>query len=130
MRSRTKHNEPNTNESNKHTRLLVVQPRFRPDSLLKTKLDEALNLANSLEQQRDGIYDTHFEDKELPPHIVVQNPAYRVTRAGLTFIWSNVVNLTCELCVFLLCIFLWELVFCVWWVILCNGYFLVFEMML
>lgn len=64
-------------------RLFVVQPRFRPDSLLKTKLDEALNLANSLEEQRDGFYGTDFSKKELPPHVVVQNPAYRITRAGM-----------------------------------------------
>lgn len=97
LQSRTKHNEPNTNDPNTHPRLLVVQPRFRPDSLLKTKLDEALNLANSLEQQRDGFYDTHFEDKELPPHIVVQNPAYRVTRADTYFGPGTVDIIKCHL---------------------------------
>nr|GFB04802.1 GTP-binding protein At3g49725, chloroplastic [Tanacetum cinerariifolium] len=58
---------------------------------------EALNLANSLEQQRDGFYDTHFEDKELPPHIVVQNPAYRVTRADTYFGPGTVDTIKCHL---------------------------------
>ncbi|MFS7965987.1 hypothetical protein Hanom_Chr09g00768551 [Helianthus anomalus] len=43
------------------------------DSLLKIKLNEALNLPNSLEEQRDGDYGTQFNEKELPPHVVVQN---------------------------------------------------------
>ena len=67
-------------------KLFVVQPRLRPDSILKPKLEEALNLANSLEEQRDGFYDTEFLDKQLPPHLVVQNPAARSTRAGAFFI--------------------------------------------
>ncbi|KAK6923923.1 GTP binding domain [Dillenia turbinata] len=58
-------------------RLFVVQPRIRPDKLLQAKLSEALNLANSLEEQRDGFFDTDFFDKQLPPHLVVQNPAVR-----------------------------------------------------
>lgn len=63
-------------------RLFVVQPRFRPDSVLKPKLNEALNLANSLEEQRHGFYDTEFLDKQMPHHLVVQNPASRSIRAG------------------------------------------------
>lgn len=63
-------------------KLFVVQPRVRPESHLRTKLEEALNLANSLEQQRDGVYATEFVDKEMPPHLVVQNPAARSPRAG------------------------------------------------
>uniref|UniRef100_A0A1D1YXI9 GTP-binding protein At3g49725, chloroplastic n=1 Tax=Anthurium amnicola TaxID=1678845 RepID=A0A1D1YXI9_9ARAE len=62
-------------------RLFVVQPRLRPDSVLHSKLSEALNLANSLEDQRDGFYAEEFEDKELPPHIIVQNPLARSLRA-------------------------------------------------
>ncbi|KAG5623774.1 hypothetical protein H5410_008992 [Solanum commersonii] len=65
-------------------RLFVVQPRFRPDSVLKPKLNEALNLANSLEEQRDGFYDTEFLDKQMPHHLVVQNPASRSIRADTT----------------------------------------------
>lgn len=63
-------------------RIFVVQPRLRPDSFLKAKLHEALNLANSLDEQRDGFYDTEFLAKEMPPHLVVQNPTARAPRAG------------------------------------------------
>lgn len=63
-------------------RLFVVQPRLRPEIHLRAKLEEALNLANSLEQQRDGFYETEFLDKEMPPHLVVQNPAAKSPRAG------------------------------------------------
>lgn len=63
-------------------RLFVVQPRIRPETSLKAKLEEALNLANSLEQQRDGNYATEFLDKEMPPHLVVQNPLMKTPRAG------------------------------------------------
>ncbi|XP_073065301.1 GTP-binding protein At3g49725, chloroplastic [Primulina eburnea] len=66
-------------------RLFVVQPRFRPQIFLKAKLDEALNLANSLEQQRDGFYQTEFLDKEIPPHLVVQNPTAKSPRADTYF---------------------------------------------
>lgn len=62
-------------------RLLVVQPRLRPDSVLQWKLSEALNLANSLEEPRDGSYAEDFLSKELPPHLVVQNPGARGLRA-------------------------------------------------
>ncbi|OAY63656.1 GTP-binding protein, chloroplastic [Ananas comosus] len=62
-------------------RLFVVQPRLRPDALLDSKLAEALNLANSLEEPRDGFYDSDFASKDLPPHLVVQNPAARSARA-------------------------------------------------
>lgn len=57
--------------------LFVVQPRLRPDTILQPKLNEALCLANSLEEQREGLFDTDFFDKGLPPHVVVQNPAAR-----------------------------------------------------
>ncbi|KAF0910405.1 hypothetical protein E2562_001567 [Oryza meyeriana var. granulata] len=58
-------------------RLLVVQPRLRPGSLLDSKLAEALNLANSLEEPRDGFYQGGFAAKGAPPHLVVQNPSSR-----------------------------------------------------
>lgn len=71
-------------------RLFVIQPRFRPDSLLNIKLDEALNLANSLEQQRHW-YDDHKSSYKLStPHIVVQNPAYRSTHAGLLNLFISI----------------------------------------
>ncbi|CAK7339705.1 unnamed protein product [Dovyalis caffra] len=62
-------------------RLFVVQPRLRPDTLLQAKLNEALSLANSLEEQRDGYFHTDFFDKPLPPHILVQNPIFRSSTA-------------------------------------------------
>lgn len=71
--------------------LFVVQPRLRPDTFLQAKLNEALCLANSLEEQRDGYFDVDFFDKEIPPHVVVQNPAIRghKTRAGTSLIWFS-----------------------------------------
>ncbi|XP_034222062.1 GTP-binding protein At3g49725, chloroplastic isoform X2 [Prunus dulcis] len=67
-------------------KLFVVQPRLRPDNYLQAKLNEALCLANSLEEQRDGYFDVDFFDKEIPPHIVVQNPIVRhQTRADTYF---------------------------------------------
>lgn len=96
-----KHEETDADEFNKDPdappRLFVVQPRFRPDALLKTKLDEALNLANSLEEQRDGYYRSDFSKKEPPPHIVVQNPAYRITRADTFFGPGTVDTIKCHL---------------------------------
>lgn len=84
--ARLRHRESKSDESNTDPntppRLFVVQPKIRPDSVLKLKLEEALNLANSLEEQRDGFYATEFSDKDLPSHLVVQNPAARTTRAG------------------------------------------------
>ncbi|XP_043805015.1 GTP-binding protein At3g49725, chloroplastic isoform X2 [Manihot esculenta] len=62
-------------------RLFVVQPRLRPDTFLQAKLNEALCLANSLEEQREGYFETDFFDKALPPHVVVQNPILRSSRA-------------------------------------------------
>lgn len=63
-------------------KLFVVQPRLRSNAFLQAKLNEALCLANSLEEQRDGYFDTDFFDKEIPPHVVVQNPSARGARAG------------------------------------------------
>lgn len=62
-------------------RLFVIQPRLRPDTLMQAKLSEALNLANSLEEQRDSDLDGDFESEEMPPHLVVQNPAARSPKA-------------------------------------------------
>lgn len=90
--ARFRHRDSKSDESNNtnrdpHTppKLFVVQPKIRPDTVLKLKLQEALNLADSLEEQRDGYYaaTTHFNYKDLPSHLVVQNPAARTTRAGL-----------------------------------------------
>ncbi|TMW90471.1 hypothetical protein EJD97_015660 [Solanum chilense] len=77
-------------------RLFVVQPRFRPDSVLKPKLNEALNLANSLEEQRHGFYDTEFLDKQMPHHLVVQNPASRSIRADTFFGPGTVDTVKCH----------------------------------
>ncbi|KAJ4965581.1 hypothetical protein NE237_017430 [Protea cynaroides] len=62
-------------------KLFVVQPRFRPDTVLQAKLSEALNLANSLEEQRDGELGGDYGKRELPPHLIVQNPAARSSKA-------------------------------------------------
>ncbi|XVE82974.1 hypothetical protein DITRI_Ditri16bG0048900 [Diplodiscus trichospermus] len=61
-------------------RLFIVQPRLRPATFLQAKLNEALCLANSLEEQRDGFFDSDFFDKELPPHVVVQNPSLKSSK--------------------------------------------------
>ncbi|CAM8985166.1 unnamed protein product [Rhodiola kirilowii] len=65
--------------------LFVVQPRLRPDTYLQTKLSEALNLANSLEEQRDGFFDGELCDKALPNYAVVQNPIQRRSTTGTFF---------------------------------------------
>ncbi|XP_043709733.1 GTP-binding protein At3g49725, chloroplastic isoform X2 [Telopea speciosissima] len=62
-------------------KLFVVQPRIRPDTLLQAKLSEALNLANSLEEQRDGELSGEYGERELPQHLLVQNPAARSSKA-------------------------------------------------
>ncbi|KAG0484858.1 hypothetical protein HPP92_008937 [Vanilla planifolia] len=62
-------------------RLFVVQPRFRPDSVLNSKLSEAVNLAKSLEEKRDGVFQLDLVSKEVPPHLVVQNPAIRSSKS-------------------------------------------------
>ncbi|KAI8534724.1 hypothetical protein RHMOL_Rhmol10G0119000 [Rhododendron molle] len=78
-------------------RLLVVQPRLRPEPVLRAKLDEALSLANSLEEQRDGFFDTELWEKELPPHVVVQNPVARSRRADTYFGPGTVDTIKCHL---------------------------------
>ncbi|XP_028764285.1 GTP-binding protein At3g49725, chloroplastic [Neltuma alba] len=79
--------------------LFVVQPRLRPDKFLQAKLNEALCLANSLEEQRDGYFDTDFFDKALPPHIIVQNPSMKghKARADTYFGPGTVQNIKCHL---------------------------------
>uniref|UniRef100_A0A803L6R1 Hflx-type G domain-containing protein n=1 Tax=Chenopodium quinoa TaxID=63459 RepID=A0A803L6R1_CHEQI len=68
-------NEEDPNRSSEGTpKLVVVQPRVRPNANLQAKLNEALNLANSLDEQRDGYFSTDLSLKQLPPHVVVQNP--------------------------------------------------------
>ncbi|BAT80853.1 hypothetical protein LR48_Vigan07g033800 [Vigna angularis] len=74
-------------------KLLVVQPRMRPEKLLQAKLNEALCLANSLEDQRDGYFHTDFFDKPLPPHVLVQN---RVPRVDSYFGHGTVDNIKCH----------------------------------
>ncbi|TKV91591.1 hypothetical protein SEVIR_9G106800v4 [Setaria viridis] len=79
-------------------RLLVVQPRLRPGSLLDTKLAEALNLANSLEEPRDGFYHSEFGAKGAPRHLVVQNPASRGRSHADTYFGPGTVdNVKCYL---------------------------------
>ncbi|VVA23341.1 PREDICTED: GTPase [Prunus dulcis] len=72
-------------------KLFVVQPRLRPDNYLQAKLNEALCLANSLEEQRDGYFDVDFFDKEIPPHIVVQNPIVRHQTRAVDAIFVNTI---------------------------------------
>ncbi|TXG59976.1 hypothetical protein EZV62_014549 [Acer yangbiense] len=80
-------------------RLFLVQPRLKPPTFMQAKLNEALCLANSLEEQRDGYFDTDFFEKELPPHVVVQNPSRKSakTRAGScgSGISLNVISFMC-----------------------------------
>ncbi|KAK4754151.1 hypothetical protein SAY87_002255 [Trapa incisa] len=80
-------------------RLFVVQPRLRPDAALHAKLNEALCLANSLEEQRDGFFQTDFFEKAVPPHVVVQNPAARSPkpRADTYFGPGTLDNIKCHL---------------------------------
>ncbi|KAK4393503.1 GTP-binding protein, chloroplastic [Sesamum angolense] len=92
------HNEDEFNrDPDGPPRLFVIQPRIRPETYLKAKLEEALNLANSLEQQRDGFYETEFLDKETPPHLVVQNPVARSPRADTYFGVGTVDNVKCHI---------------------------------
>ncbi|RRT65588.1 hypothetical protein B296_00040438, partial [Ensete ventricosum] len=80
-------------------KLFVIQPRLRPDSLLHSKLTEALNLANSLEELRDGFFAEDYGSKEPPPHLVVQNPGARSLRvhSDTYFGQGTVENVKCEL---------------------------------
>ncbi|KAE8735892.1 GTP-binding protein [Hibiscus syriacus] len=70
-----------------------------PSVGLQAKLNEALCLANSLEKQRDDYFDSDFFDKELPPHVVVQNPSLKSSkiRADTYFGPGTVGNIKCHL---------------------------------
>ncbi|KAG6394283.1 hypothetical protein SASPL_144867 [Salvia splendens] len=78
-------------------RLFVVQPRIRPQTHLKAKLEEALSLANSLEQQRDEFSAMESPDNEMPPHLVVQNPAAKSPRADTYFGHGTVETVKCHI---------------------------------
>ncbi|XP_042030272.1 GTP-binding protein At3g49725, chloroplastic-like isoform X2 [Salvia splendens] len=78
-------------------RLFVVQPRLRPQTHLKAKLEEALSLANSFEQQRDEFSATGSPDKDMPPHLVVQNPATKAPRADTYFGLGTVETVKCHI---------------------------------
>lgn len=101
---RRRHQDDNFNDDDEYNRepngtpkLFVVQPRLRPEPVLRAKLEEALNLANSLEEQRDGYYETEFSEKSLPPHVVVQNPTARSPRADTFFGPGTVENVKCHI---------------------------------
>ncbi|PIN13040.1 putative GTP binding protein [Handroanthus impetiginosus] len=98
QRKQLNHNDDDFNRApDGPPRLFVIQPRIRPETHLRPKLEEALNLANSLEQQRDGFYETEFLDKEMPPHLVVQNPAARSPRADTYFGVGTVGTVKCHI---------------------------------
>ncbi|CAA7055959.1 unnamed protein product [Microthlaspi erraticum] len=80
-------------------KLFLIQPRLAPPKFLQAKLNEALCLANSLEEQRFGYFESDFYDKELPPHVVVQNPVARSCkpRADTYFGSGTVENIKCHL---------------------------------
>ncbi|XP_047315472.1 GTP-binding protein At3g49725, chloroplastic [Impatiens glandulifera] len=97
QKSEGRHPDEVNREPTAPPRLLVVQPRLRPDNVLHSKLAEALNLANSLEEQRDGFFDTQLSEKQLPHHVVVQNPAARLTHADTYFGKGTVETVKCHL---------------------------------
>ncbi|GAB2282733.1 hypothetical protein Dimus_017272 [Dionaea muscipula] len=98
-RGASKGEELNGDLNNGPPKLFVVQPRLRPQALLQAKLNEALNLANSLEEQRDGYFETEFSEKELPPHVLVHNPHSRSRkgRADTFFGTGTVENIKCNI---------------------------------
>ncbi|KAH0434497.1 hypothetical protein IEQ34_026810 [Dendrobium chrysotoxum] len=69
------------NDPQSPPRLFVVQPRLRPDSFLDLKLSEALNLAKSLEEPRGGFFREDLTPKQIPSHLVVQNPIARSSKS-------------------------------------------------
>ncbi|KAF9587696.1 hypothetical protein IFM89_004528 [Coptis chinensis] len=81
----------------KPPKLFVVQPRLRSDVALKAKLSEALNLANSLEEQRDGFFVGDISEKERPAHVVVQNPVARSINSGTYFGSGTVKTIKCHI---------------------------------
>uniref|UniRef100_A0A7N0UJ77 Hflx-type G domain-containing protein n=1 Tax=Kalanchoe fedtschenkoi TaxID=63787 RepID=A0A7N0UJ77_KALFE len=80
-----KADEPYFEDPNEPLKLFVVQPRLRPDKYLQAKLSEALNLANSLEEQRDWLFDGELNEKAPPDYVVVQNPIQRRSTTGTFF---------------------------------------------
>eukprot|EP00252_Welwitschia_mirabilis_P007773 TRINITY_DN19459_c0_g1_i2.p1 TRINITY_DN19459_c0_g1~~TRINITY_DN19459_c0_g1_i2.p1 ORF type:complete len:614 (+),score=114.64 TRINITY_DN19459_c0_g1_i2:127-1968(+) len=58
-------------------RLFVVQPRMRPESVLQAKLQEAIKLADSLQDPREELLYVDGKPKKLP-YIIVQNPEARL----------------------------------------------------
>ncbi|KAM7516415.1 hypothetical protein LguiA_005998 [Lonicera macranthoides] len=80
-------------------RLFVVQPRVRPETVLKLKLHEALNLANSLQDRPDDddYYDDEFSETNLTPHVVVQNPVARSIHPDTYFGKGTVETVKCLL---------------------------------
>ncbi|KAE9599697.1 putative GTP-binding protein, middle [Lupinus albus] len=98
-RNHEQHETTSFSDSSQPPKLFVVQPRLRPEKYLQAKLNEAMCLANSLEEQRDGEFYTDFFDKELPPHILVQNPSIKghKPRADTYFGHGTVDNIKCHL---------------------------------
>nr|VDD56860.1 unnamed protein product [Brassica oleracea] len=78
-------------------KLFLVQPRLTPPKFLQAKLNEALCLANSLEEQRYGYFESDFFDKELPSHVVVQNPIARSSKPRVdTYFGRGTLNISIE----------------------------------
>ncbi|CAL0322864.1 unnamed protein product [Lupinus luteus] len=98
-RNHEPHDTTSFSDTTQPPKLFVVQPRLRPEKYLQAKLNEAMCLANSLEEQRDGEFYTDFFDKELPPHILVQNPSVKghKPRADTYFGHGTVDNIKCHL---------------------------------
>ncbi|KAH9313919.1 hypothetical protein KI387_022546 [Taxus chinensis] len=62
-------------------KLFVVQPRVRPDYVLQAKLLEAINLADSLEEQREEGCGSKIYERKRTPHLLVQNPGTKSTKS-------------------------------------------------
>lgn len=73
-------------DQNRPPRLLIVQPRIYPRTLLKAKLLEAMRLADSLEGLR-GESKKFATTKQRSPFVLVQSPqsrsSHRRLRAGM-----------------------------------------------
>ncbi|KAL0735600.1 hypothetical protein Bca4012_011810 [Brassica carinata] len=80
-------------------KLFLVQPHPTPPKFLQAKLNEALCLANSLEEQRYGYFESDFFDKELPSYVVVQNLIARSSKPCVdTYFGCGIVeNIQCHL---------------------------------
>ncbi|XP_057868686.2 GTP-binding protein At3g49725, chloroplastic isoform X2 [Cryptomeria japonica] len=62
-------------------KLFVVQPRVRSECVLQAKLLEAINLADSLEEQREEGCGSKTYVRKKTPHLLVQNPGTRSTKS-------------------------------------------------